>query len=67
MSKMAILGHDRNKLIDCSEVIPVPKPLTKGPHLPAGFTMHDIEQACATTPFPSLSADPGPVTSVAPV
>ena len=68
MTKMAILGHDRRTLIDCSEVIPVPsKQLTHSPHLPAGFSMSDIEQACATKPFPSLTADPGPVTSVAPV
>jgi hypothetical protein len=68
MAKLAILGHDRRTLIDCSEVIPVPsKQLAQGPHLPAGFTMNDIEQACANKPFPRLTADPGPVTSVAPV
>ena len=68
MAKLAVLGHNADELIDCSEVIPVPsKQLTHSPHLPAGFSMSDIEQACATKPFPSLTADPGPVTSVAPV
>ncbi|KAF7360777.1 Peroxidase [Mycena venus] len=36
-------------------------------HLPAGKTMNDIEQACASAAFPSLTAEPGPATSVPPV
>lgn len=68
MSKLAILGHDRSQMIDCSDVIPVPPTLKASPaHLPAGATMNDIEQACATAAFPSLSADPGPATAVPPV
>ncbi|KAJ6498502.1 Mn peroxidase MNP3 [Mycena vitilis] len=67
MSKLAVVGQDVSKLIDCSDVIPVPKPVVGTPHLPAGLSMADIEQACATTPFPTLTAQPGPVTSVAPV
>ncbi|KAJ7149147.1 manganese peroxidase 3 [Mycena filopes] len=67
MAKMAIIGHNRANLIDCSDVIPIPKPVTGKPHLPAGKTMADIEQACASSPFPVLTADPGPATSVAPV
>ena len=43
------------------------QPLDVVPHLPAGFTQNDIEQACATAAFPVLPADPGPVTTVAPV
>jgi len=42
----------------------VPKPNTKPATFPAGKTNADIEQACATTPFPTLSTDPGPETSV---
>jgi len=66
--KLAVLGQDINNMIDCSEVIPVP-PSTKvdAAHFPAGLTNADIEQACASTPFPTLPTDPGPVTSVAPV
>ncbi|KAF4567777.1 Versatile peroxidase vpl1 [Pleurotus pulmonarius] len=67
MDKLATLGQDRSKLIDCSDVIPVPKPLSSKAHLPAGLTMNNIEQACASTPFPALTADPGPVTTVPPV
>ncbi|KAI0259215.1 manganese peroxidase 2 [Gloeopeniophorella convolvens] len=68
MSKLAILGHSANSMTDCSEVIPTPKPYNgKGAHFPAGLSNKDIEQACASTPFPTLPTDPGPVTSVAPV
>ncbi|KII92123.1 hypothetical protein PLICRDRAFT_461658 [Plicaturopsis crispa FD-325 SS-3] len=67
MAKLAVVGQDTSKLIDCSEVIPTPKAVTTTPHLPAGLNLGDIEQACSTTPFPTISADPGPETSVAPV
>ncbi|KAF5354502.1 hypothetical protein D9758_012405 [Tetrapyrgos nigripes] len=67
MSKMAILGQNRNKLVDCSDVIPVPAANTKQPTLPAGKTMADIEGSCKATPFPTLTADSGPETSVLPV
>jgi manganese peroxidase len=67
MAKLAVIGQDRSKLIDCSDVIPVPKPVVGTPHLPAGHSMADIEQACATAPFPTLTANPGPATSVPPV
>ncbi len=46
MAKMAILGHDRKDLIDCSEVIPVPARFSlPPPHLPAGKTIGDIESS----------------------
>lgn len=47
MQKMAIIGHDRDALVDCSDVIPVPKPLpaSAGPHLLPDTTHGDIEQA----------------------
>ena len=67
MAKLAVLGQDTNNLVDCSDVIPVPQPNNAPAHLPAGKTMDDIEQACTTSPFPTLTADPGPATSVAPV
>ncbi|KAJ6563317.1 putative versatile peroxidase [Mycena vulgaris] len=67
MAKMAVIGQNPKNMIDCSDVIPVPKPVIGKPHLPAGAKMSDIEQACATSPFPALTADPGPVTSVPPV
>ncbi|KAJ7352148.1 manganese peroxidase 5 [Mycena albidolilacea] len=64
MAKMAVIGQNTKTMIDCSDVIPVPKPVVGKPHLPAGKTMKDIEQACASAPFPALTADPGPQTSV---
>ncbi|KAJ6450104.1 putative versatile peroxidase [Mycena sanguinolenta] len=64
--KMAIIGHNAANLIDCSDVIPAPPPLpaNAGPHLPAGQTQKDIEQACAGSPFPTFTAQPGPATTV---
>ncbi|KAJ7905912.1 manganese peroxidase 2 [Mycena leptocephala] len=65
-NKMAIIGHNAANLIDCSDVIPnaPPLPANAGPHLPAGQTQNDIEQACATAPFPTFTAQPGPATTV---
>ncbi|THV06759.1 fungal versatile peroxidase from pleurotus Eryngii [Dendrothele bispora CBS 962.96] len=69
MVKMSVLGHDIKDLVDCSEVIPetTPLPADAGPHLLPATTMDDIEQACADTPFPTLTALPGPATSIPPV
>ncbi|KAK0488428.1 manganese peroxidase 1 precursor [Armillaria novae-zelandiae] len=68
MLKLSTLGQDVSQMIDCTEVIPVPLAAeAHSAHLPAGLDMSDIEQACATAPFPTLTADPGAVTSVAPV
>ncbi|KAG5352195.1 Versatile peroxidase vpl2 [Termitomyces sp. Mn162] len=65
--KMGLIGQNQHNMVDCSEVLPTPPSLKPNPHLPAGETMNDIEQACATSPFPSLTAQPGPATSVPPV
>ncbi|KAJ7267182.1 manganese peroxidase 3, partial [Mycena rebaudengoi] len=66
-AKMALIGQTRANLIDCSDVIPIPRAVTTKPHLPAGKKMSDIEQACASSPFPTLTADPGSPTKVPPV
>ncbi|KAJ3528950.1 hypothetical protein NM688_g7924 [Phlebia brevispora] len=66
MAKLAVVGQDTSLLVDCSEVIPIPGDFTGSAYLPAGKTMDDIEQACDTSPFPSLIADTGPATSVPP-
>ena len=66
-AKMTVLGHDINSLVDCSDVVPTPPPANSAAHFPAGLSNADIEQACATAAFPILPADPGPVTTVAPV
>ncbi|TDL16015.1 manganese peroxidase 1 precursor [Rickenella mellea] len=67
MKKLTVLGQNTRHLIDCSEVIPVPKLTTVTPHFPAGKTNADIEQACATAAFPHLPTLPGPAVSIAPV
>ncbi|TCD71225.1 Manganese peroxidase 3 [Steccherinum ochraceum] len=67
MLKLSVLGHNVNDMVDCSELIPVPKGFTGAATFPAGLSHADVEQACATTPFPTLASDPGPATSVAPV
>ncbi|KAF8274525.1 manganese dependent peroxidase 1 [Lactarius quietus] len=70
MAKLAVLGQDTSNMIDCSEVIPVPKSLPFEHSqcvYPAGFSKADVEQACSAAPFPSLSTVPGPMTSVTPV
>jgi hypothetical protein len=70
MAKLSVLGQDTSKMIDCSEVIPMPKslPIENSQCVyPAGFSQTDVEQACSAAPFPMLSTVPGPATSVPPV
>ncbi|VDB85464.1 unnamed protein product [Peniophora sp. CBMAI 1063] len=67
MAKLAVLGQNTRDMVDCSDVIPVPKTITKAATFPAGLSNRNVEQACRATPFPTLRTDPGPVTSVAPV
>ncbi|KAJ7190001.1 manganese peroxidase [Mycena pura] len=61
MAKLAVLGQDRNKLIDCSDVVPATvqahvKPAT----FPATKTAKDLElTGKCQDPFPSLATDPG--------
>jgi cytochrome c peroxidase len=58
MEKLALVGQSTSSMIDCSEAVPVPLPAVKKPAtLPAGKSMSDIEQACATAPFPTLATD----------
>ncbi|KAK7053647.1 peroxidase [Favolaschia claudopus] len=65
-NKMAVIGHNPTNLIDCSDVLPSapPLPASAAAHLPAGQSQNDIEQACATAPFPTFTAQPGPATTV---
>ncbi|KAJ7455092.1 manganese peroxidase [Mycena latifolia] len=59
MAKLAVLGHKRSDLMDCSEVVPdtVNKPV-KPASFPATKTECDLELTCEQ-PFPSLTTDPG--------
>jgi hypothetical protein len=66
-AKMQVLGQDVSKMVDCSEVIPVPPPLSASAaqaFFPPGLTIADIEQACASTPFPNLPTAPGSAETV---
>ncbi|PPR08300.1 hypothetical protein CVT24_002446 [Panaeolus cyanescens] len=68
MAKMQVLGQDTSKLIDCSDVVPVPKvladPIIK---LPPTFTTSDIEVSCPQLRLPALATQAGPAITVAPV
>jgi len=67
-AKMQVLGQDVSKMVDCSELIPVPPPLPAAAaqaFFPPGLNHNDVEQACATTAFPQLSTLPGAVETVA--
>ncbi|KAH8091418.1 manganese peroxidase 1 precursor [Cristinia sonorae] len=65
--KISLLGNDQTKMIDCSEVIPVPKTINDVAKFPPTLTNKNVEQACADTPFPTLGTQPGAVTAVPPV
>ena len=43
MKKLSLLGQNPSHLTDCSDVIPIPKPVTGQAHLPAGSTLKDIQ------------------------
>ncbi|KAL5485513.1 hypothetical protein ACEPAI_8155 [Sanghuangporus weigelae] len=64
MAKLAVIGHNPNRLVDCSEIIPQPLPPVRKPAtFPAGTSRRDIEQACPS-PFPALRTDPGQATQI---
>ena len=57
MMKLAVVGQDVSQLVDCSELIPEPKPAAKQQAtFPAGTSPDEIQQACAS-PFPVLQVD----------
>jgi hypothetical protein len=66
-AKMQVTGQDVSKMVDCSDVIPIPPSLPASAaqaFLPPGLTMNDVEQACATKAFPKLPTAPGAAESV---
>ncbi|KAF8145601.1 manganese-dependent peroxidase [Mycena galopus ATCC 62051] len=65
--KMGLVGQDVSKMVDCSDVIPAPPPISASQaqaFFPPGLNIHDIEQACASTPFPNLPTAPGAAETV---
>ncbi|KAF5373896.1 hypothetical protein D9758_000996 [Tetrapyrgos nigripes] len=66
MLKLSLLGHDQNDLIDCSDVIPAPDSASlPDATFPPQLGINDVEASCSETPFPTLSTQPGPATSIA--
>ncbi|EJD00765.1 manganese peroxidase 2 [Fomitiporia mediterranea MF3/22] len=64
MSRLAIVGHNRNQLVDCSELIPTPiAPVSSAATFPAGTSPDDVEQVCQE-PFPSLAITGGQATQI---
>jgi len=65
MAKVSTLGQDPSTLVDCSEVIPVPRAARRQTAvLPTGKTQDDVKLACDSTPFPSLSTTAGLATAI---
>ncbi|KAJ7766965.1 manganese-dependent peroxidase [Mycena maculata] len=61
-AKMQVLGQDVARMVDCSDVIPVPPPISAAAAkavFPPGLSNADIEQACFEAPFPRLQTAPG--------
>jgi manganese peroxidase len=48
MEEIATLGQDKDKMIDCSGIIPPPKPRIGKPHLPAGCSLEQIEKSVSS-------------------
>ncbi|KAF9476395.1 manganese peroxidase 1 [Pholiota conissans] len=67
MAKLQVLGQNKAKLIDCSDVIPQAAPF-KGPiKYPATFSKAQVQQACHASPFPKLATVAGPAPTLPPV
>lgn len=57
MAKLAVVGQDTSKLIDCSEAVPIPPPAVGKPAtFPAGTGPQLLQLSC-NAPFPSLATD----------
>ncbi|PPQ70153.1 hypothetical protein CVT26_014446 [Gymnopilus dilepis] len=67
MAKLQVLGQDTRKLVDCSDVVPVPKTFTKQIKFPATFSKKDLQLTCKDLPFPNLATVAGPAPTIPPV
>ncbi|TFK18336.1 peroxidase [Coprinopsis marcescibilis] len=65
MAKMSLLGINRRSLIDCSDIVPVPRRQPTRPHIPGGLTNADLDNSCPGTPFPNLPTTTGPLPTLA--
>ncbi|TFK35411.1 manganese peroxidase 1 [Crucibulum laeve] len=67
MAKLQVLGQDVKRMVDCSDVVPVPATF-KGPiKFPATFSQRDVQQACPELRFPTLQTVAGPAPTIPPV
>ncbi|KAF8986897.1 MnP-atypical-a, class II peroxidase [Cyathus striatus] len=66
MAKLQVLGQNTRKLIDCSDIVPIPAAFPGPIKFPASFSKKDIQQACPL-PFPNLQTVAGPAPTLAPV
>lgn len=54
MAKLAVVGQDKSKLIDCSDAVPLPMPFTTlSAQYPVGMGHQDVQQTC-NAQFPRL-------------
>ncbi|OCH90881.1 manganese-dependent peroxidase precursor [Obba rivulosa] len=66
-AKLAVLGHNPDDLVDCSAVVPVPKPAVDKPAtFPATTGPQDLQLTCTTEKFPTLTVDPGATETLIP-
>ncbi|KAL5507604.1 hypothetical protein ACEPAH_7060 [Sanghuangporus vaninii] len=58
MSKLAVIGQNKAELVDCSDTVPLPKPICEERFVsaayPPGQCYDDVERSCAV-PFPTVS------------
>ncbi|THU96944.1 heme peroxidase [Dendrothele bispora CBS 962.96] len=65
MEKLSLVGQDKGSLVDCSHMVPDVVDITpRPPHIPAGKSLDDIEASCTERPFPTITTDSGPETSI---
>jgi len=67
MAKLQVLGQPVEKMVDCSDVVPVPKPFTSAIKFPPTFSKKDVQIACHDLPFPNIATVAGPAPTIAPV
>ncbi|KJA19724.1 class II peroxidase [Hypholoma sublateritium FD-334 SS-4] len=67
MAKLQVLGQNTRRLVDCSDVVPVPAPFAGPIKFPASFSSKDLQLACKELRFPNIATVAGPAPTVAPV
>lgn len=48
MVKISLLGQDKSKMVDCSDVIPQATPLRSKSYFPANLTVQDLEKTVSS-------------------